>query len=183
MKIFLVEERRDFIFTIRQELKSDYDEVYSLVKASFATTTYSDGTEADYLNAERTKSTFIPELSFVATTETGRIVGQILLYKTNITSQTKLVESLVLSPICVHPEYFHQGIARKMIEHALQKAKTMGYTSVFLCGDPEIYRKLGFRPSYEFGVFHKNDSDAEWCMARELSTNSLSTISGVIDIV
>jgi hypothetical protein len=48
---------------IRQEKTFDYDEVYELVKISFATNPGDDGTTPDYLNELRKKDVFIPELS------------------------------------------------------------------------------------------------------------------------
>ncbi len=96
-----------------------------------------------------------------------------------------MITELVLSPICVHPDYFRRGIARALIEQALALAQEKGYTAVFLCGEPTIYRKLGFIPSCEYGVFHIADKErnAEWCMARELVCGALSGITGTIDIL
>lgn len=169
---------------IRQEKTSDYDEVYHLVEAAFATTSHYDGTEADYLNELRTKDTFIPALSLVAEWgANGKIVGQIVLYRTFIKAKSELIESLVLSPLSVHPDFFHQGIARSMIDRALAIAMDLGYISVFLCGEPNIYNRFGFKPSYSFNVYHKEDAQAEWCMGRELIAGSLKNISGIIDIV
>ena len=172
---------------IRQEKSSDYDEVYQLVKTSFATV-YKDGKEPDeqdYLNELREKEEFIPQLSFVAENDEGKLIGQIVLYKTGInTDQGRRVE-LLLSPICVHPDYFRRGIARMMVETALEKAKKMGFKAVFLCGEPEIYKGLGFVPSYEYNIIHKNDKTktAQWSMVRELFKGALKDISGTIDTV
>lgn len=170
---------------IRQEQVPDYSEVYELVKVSFATASYADGTEADYLNEVRKKDTFISELSLVAEDENGKIIGQIVLYKTNITMSDKTITELVLSPICVHPEYFRRGIARTLMERAFGIAKKMGYTAVFLCGEPEIYRKIGFVPTFEYSIYHITDIErnAEWCMARELIDGALADMSGTIDIL
>ena len=73
---------------IRQEQPADYDEVYELVKKSFATST-NEG-EWDYLNEVRKKDTFIPELSLVAENDDGKLIGQIVLYKTIITALDKV---------------------------------------------------------------------------------------------
>ena len=54
---------------IRQEQPTDYEEVYELVKATFAAST-NEG-EWDYLNEVRRKIGFIPELSLVAQMEDG----------------------------------------------------------------------------------------------------------------
>jgi len=170
---------------IRRECAADYPEVYELVKTSFATLPDADGTEADYLNDVRKKDAFIPELSLVAEHESGKLVGQIVLYKTDIAAHGKTVTELVLSPICVHPDYFGRGIARALMENAFARARDLGYSAVFLCGDPRFYRRFGFAPSCEHGIYHVSDTakNAEWCMARELVCGALEGIGGVVDIV
>lgn len=167
---------------IRQEQPADYNEVYELVKMSFATST-NEG-EWDYLNEVRKKDTFIPELSLVAENDDGKLIGQIVLYKTNITTSDNIYTELLLSPISVHPDYFRRGIARAMMFEAFRIAKIMGFTAIFLCGDPDFYHKLGFKASYEYGIFHIADKTkkAEWCMAFELIPGALTGKAGTIDI-
>lgn len=168
---------------IRQEEVEDYEDVYELVKKSFATSAHADGTEPDYLNEIRKKDSYIPELSLVMENDDGKLIGQVVLYKTFITSFDIEIAELLLSPICVHPDFFRQGIARAMMEKAFQIAKKMGYSAVFLCGDPNFYQKIGFRPTYEFGIFHVNDESkrAEWCMVRELTVGALKNINGTVN--
>ncbi len=167
---------------IRQETPRDYDEVYELVKTAFATST-NEG-EWDYLNEVRKQETFIPELSLVAEDDNGRPVGQIVLYQTSIVMATGTVTELLLSPISVHPDYFRRGIARSMMREAFEIARTMGYSAVFLCGEPDFYHKFGFRPSWEYGIYHVADrtKKAEWCMALELTEGALAGKQGTIDI-
>jgi len=167
---------------IRMEQPSDYDEVECLVKTSFATNADDDGTTHDYLNELRTKDVFIPELSLVVEKD-GFIIGQVVLYKTDITTPIGKRTELLLSPICIHPDYFRQGIARMMTEEALRKAKNMGFGAVFLCGDPDIYGKLGFVPSYRHNIFHKTDVAAQWSMVRELYDGALDGVCGTIDTI
>ena len=169
--------------TIRQEEPRDYPEVYKLVKAAFATVSHADGDEQDYLNELRKKDTFIPALSLVAEMA-DKLVGQIVLYKMDIITPGGAVPQLVLSPVSVHPDYFRRGIARALMEQAYDIARGIGYTAVFLCGDPAVYRGLGYVPSYEFGIYHADDKDqnASWCMARELVPDALDDITGTIDI-
>lgn len=166
---------------IRQETPADYGEVYELVKAAFATST-NEG-EWDYLNEVRKKDTFIRELSLVAE-EDGRIVGQIVLYKTDIITPSGPVTELLLSPISVHPDYFRRGIATAMMREAFENAKQMGYTAVFLCGEPDFYHRFGFKGSYEYGIYHAADKTkrGEWCMALELVEGALADKQGTINI-
>jgi len=168
---------------IRQEQSSDYNEVYQLVKMSFATTPDDDGTTQDYLSELRTKDVFIPELSLVAESDEGTLVGQVVLYKTTITTPQRKLTELLLSPICVHPDYFGRGIARAMVEEALRIARNIGYRAVFLCGDPEIYSKMGFVATYRYNIFHKDEETAEWSMVRELHKGALDGISGTINTI
>ena len=167
---------------IRQEQPSDYDEVYELVKKAFATST-NEG-EWDYLNEVRKKDTFIPELSLVAVNDDGQLIGQIVLYKTEITTSAGVCTELLLSPISVHPQFFGRGIARAMMKEAFQIAKEMGYKAIFLCGEPSFYHKFGFKPTYEFRIFHVADKNqnAEWCMALELISGALAGKAGTINI-
>ena len=201
---------------IRQEQPADYAAVRELVKKSFATLSDDDGTTHDYLDKLREKEVFIPELSLVAESESGQILGQVVLYHTDIKSandnftevtlaptficpehykedfvrpetatheKAKNLGLLVLSPICVHPDYFKQGIARAMMEASFEKAKALGYKAVFLCGEPAFYNKLGFVPTYQYGIYHIKDKKADWCMVRELISGALKNITGTIDIV
>lgn len=167
---------------IRRERPEDYGEVDALVMAAFETGRY-DG-EAEYLEAVRAKATFVPELSLVAE-EAGGIVGQIVLYETEVATEAGQVTALVLSPISVHPAHFRRGIARAMVERVLSIAQEMGYPAVFLCGDPALYRKLGFVPSYQLGITHATDGagTAPWCMVRELTEGALRGVHGTVDIV
>ena len=169
---------------IRQEEPADYAEVYALVKAAFTVDSPGEG-EWDYLNEVRKKPSFIPDLSLVAVTDEHQIVGQIVLYETAVTTDRGAFTALVLSPLSVHPDYFRQGIARAMMTYAFVLARHMGYTAVFLCGDPLFYCKMGFRPSSAYGIYHIADEThtAEWCMALELTENALKNIRGTIDIL
>ena len=164
---------------IRREAPSDYDAVHDLVKSSFATAAHGDGTEADYLRGLRKKACFIPELSLVAEDGSGAIVGQIVLSKTVIVTPHGERAELLLSPVCVHPACFRRGIARALIEEGARLAGEMGFGAVFLCGDPQIYGKLGLVPTYRYNIFHGNDETkaAEWSMVRELYGSALNGAS------
>ena len=70
-----------------------------------------------------------------------------------------------------------------MVEDALKIAAAMGFRAVFLCGDPEIYGRMGFTPTYRYGIFHKNDKTAGWSIVRELYEGALNGITGTIDTV
>lgn len=167
--------------TIRQETANDFEAVYQLIKEAFATTDYSDGTEPDYMNDLRLKPSFIPELSLVAVKD-QQIIGQITLTKTVLPVDDEGRTELLLSPISVDPRYFGQGLGTKMMNVAFEKALSLGYEAVFLCGDPGYYSRLGFVPTYKYGIYHVNDKTAEWCMVKVLKADTLTNMSCTIDI-
>jgi predicted N-acetyltransferase YhbS len=168
---------------IRKETPIDYEEVYAMVKKSFATSNHSDGTEQDYLNTIRKKDTFIPQLSLVAQIN-SKIVGQIVLYETRIKCKDRNEVQLVISPLSVHPDYFKQGVGAKLISEGCKRALENGYKAVFLCGDYAYYSKFGFVPTYKYEIYHKNDiaKNAEWCMVKELEKGFLTAVTGLLDI-
>ena len=43
---------------------------------------------------------------------------------------------------------------RKLVIQALDRARAMGYGAVFLGGDPKLYGRFGFEPSYKYGINH-----------------------------
>lgn len=173
---------KDLAISIRQEMPEDYDEVYKLVKVSFATENHAE--EPDYLNNVRTRDTFIPELSLVAQLDSGQIVGQITLYETSISYGDKKITQLVLSPICVLPDYFHRGIASAMIKEGLIIAKKLGYGAVFLWGKPSFYSQFGFVPTYRYNIRHIQfgEENVDFIMVKELRDEALHSIEGTINI-
>lgn len=96
---------------IRKETKSDYNEVYNVIKTAFETAEHSDGNEHDLVVALRKSDNFIPDLSLVAV-EDNKIVGYILFTKIEIGEY----EELALAPLGILPEYQKQGIGTKLIE-------------------------------------------------------------------
>lgn len=106
------------------------------------------------------------------------------MYKTDITTSDNVYTELLLSPISVHPDFFRRGIASKMMKEAFQIARGMGFTAIFLCGNPDFYHKFGFKGSYKYAILHIADKTqkAEWCMALELIPDALINKAGTINI-
>ena len=146
---------------IRQESHKDYKEIISLVLRSFREgTNYSDGTDIIALIEEiRDSKYYIPELSFVAELE-GKIVGHFLFSKFPLSStkngnyidegKNNLV---MLAPVAVHADYFHQGIGSTMITKSIQKVKELGFKGITVEGDYHFYNRIGFKTSSEFQIY------------------------------
>jgi predicted N-acetyltransferase YhbS len=143
---------------IRPETTDEHEEVNELIYKAFAES-YDVNTGTfmiEHFKEERKKDTFIPELSLIALLENGKIVGQVTLYKTDIITDSGSNTQLTLSQSAVLPDYRMRGIMREMVTYVLSKAKEMGYVAVFLGGNPAVYGRYGFEPSYKYGIYHEN---------------------------
>lgn len=176
---------------IRQESHKDYKEIISLVLRSFREgTNYSDGTDIIALIEEiRDSKYYIPELSFVAELE-GKIVGHFLFSKFPLSStkngnyidegKNNLV---MLAPVAVHADYFHQGIGSTMITKGIQKVKELGFKGITVEGDYHFYNRIGFKTSSEFQIYPTSGiplTEPRCMMCQEMYTGALKDVQGYI---
>ncbi|QUW23802.1 N-acetyltransferase [Sporosarcina sp. Marseille-Q4063] len=163
---------------IRQEQVEDYELTERVVKLAFADAKHSDKKEHELVSRIRKSDSFIPKLSLVATDiDSDKIVGHILLSKIKINK----AESLALAPVSVLPEYQNQSIGGLLISEALKEAEVLGYNSVVVLGHPEYYPKFGFKKASLWGITAPFEVPDEAFMAIELSENTLSGVSGVVE--
>lgn len=160
---------------IRKETKSDYDEVYNVVKTAFETAEHSDGNEQDLVVALRKSDNFIPDLSLVAI-EYNKIVGYILFTKIKIGEY----EELALAPLGILPEYQKQGIGKKLIEKGHQIAKELGYHYSIVLGSETYYSKSGYSPAINYGIKAPFEVSNENFMAIKLN-NTNKEIIGIVE--
>lgn len=165
---------------IRTETENEFNQIYDLVKIAFQTAKVSNGKEQDFTIELRSSGNYIQELSLVAEEE-GKLVGHVMLTKTYITNCESKFEALLLAPISVLLESRNKGIGSELIKESFRLAKKLGYTVVFLVGDPAYYQRFGFRPAVNFGIKHTYEIPDENVMACELVPNALKGICGKID--
>lgn len=162
---------------IRQENESDYDKVFSLVQAAFATTEHSDGDEQNLVTRLRKSEAFVPELSLVAEVN-DEIVGHILFTKIRIGESDIL--ALGLAPLAVLPELQKHGIGGKLIEAGHKIAKELGYVYSIVLGHEEYYPRFGYKPASVYGIKPPFPVNDENFMAIKLVEDEKATISGTV---
>ena len=88
----------------------------------------------------------------------GQVVGHTLL--TSMThEQGGSVRGLVgLAPLAVRPETQRRGIGRALVREALRQSAEHRVAAVFVLGDPDFYRPLGFEPASNHGLTSKYDA-------------------------
>lgn len=176
---------------IRPEAHKDYKEIISLILRSFREgTDYSDGTNIIALVEEiRDSKYYIPELSFVAELD-GKIVGHFLFSHFPISAKPDGTRTdpedqsvVMLAPVSVHADHFHQGIGSTMIRLGIEQVKKYGYKGITVEGDYRFYNRVGFRTSSEFSIYPTSGfpmQEPRCMMCQETYPGSLRGIHGYI---
>lgn len=177
--------------TIRPEEHKDYKSIVSMILRSFQEETdYSDGTDIIALVEEiRDSEYYIPELSFVAELN-GTIVGHFLFSRFPLSPSKESghgdaanTEIVILAPVSVHADYFHQGIGTAMLTMGIEKVKEMGFKGITVEGNYKFYNKVGFRTSSEYNIFPTSGipmEEPKCMMCQETYKGSLDGIKGFI---
>ena len=155
---------------IREAKTSDYNEIYNLVKTAFLTAQVSDGSEQDFVYELRKREGYIPSLELVME-EQNELVGHGI---------DGISHGLLVAPLCVKKEYRNQKVGSRLMEEAMKRALQLGYTSLFLVGNPEYYHRFGFRSTRSYGIENRSEIPDEFVMAVELVENVLTKCGGYV---
>ena len=98
--------------------------------------------EADLV--ERLRGDFDSVISLAAE-QSGEIVGHIMLSRMNVSGGGRAWRALGLGPVAVLPGAQGGGAGSELIRGALGIAKATGEELVFVLGEPDYYRRFGFR--------------------------------------
>jgi len=168
-------------YRIRQENATDWPAIYSLIRIAFETAKVKDGDEQDFATGLRTSERYIPELSLVAEQD-GMLIGHVMLTHTVLHQDTgEDVDVLLLAPLSVLLEYRNRGVGGALVEEACRTAKELGYTAVFLCGDPAYYNRFGFRQSSGWGITAIQSIPDQYVLVKELKEGFLDSVQGKIE--
>jgi len=125
---------------IRQETAADIEAISAVTLAAFTDHPISKQTEPFIIHALRAAGALA--LSLVAQVD-GRIVGHVAFSPITIADGT--AGWYGLGPVSVLPDCQRQGIGKTLIEEGLSRLKAMGAQGCALVGDPNYYRRFGFR--------------------------------------
>lgn len=171
---------------IRQEQPEDYAAIYQMIKTAFETAKVKDGDEQDFADRLRAGNKYIRELALVAE-ENGSIIGHIMLTRTAVRNDEQAgpdFAAVLLAPLAVALEYRSKGVGGQLVTTALNQARAMGYTAVFIAGDPAYYGRFGFVSTKGYNIRCTLDVPKEFIdciMVCELVPNALCGISGLVD--
>lgn len=166
---------------IRTVTKNDYDEIYKFIQEAFKTAEVSDGTEQDFVQTLRKSRNYLPELEFDAYNN-NLLISHIMLTKQNLICN-KPVNAVLVAPFSIKLEYRNSGIGSALMQHALKEAVKQNYSAAFLIGNPEYYKRFGFRQCIEYNIKNISEVPDKFVLAHELVPNSFKNITGEIKII
>jgi len=125
---------------LREETTADIDAVTEVTIAAFKNLPVSNQTEQFIIKALR--SAVALTISLVAIVD-ERVVGHIAFSPVVMSDGTKSWYGL--GPISVLPECQKQGIGKALVNEGLSMLKNMGGQGCALVGDPNYYKRFGFK--------------------------------------
>jgi putative acetyltransferase len=163
---FIPSRRRQVL--IRHEQSGDAAAVFAVHAAAFPT-----DAEARLVDALRGAGQL--SISLVAE-DGGQVVGHVAFSPVTLASTTG---GLGLAPLAVIPARQRQGIGGQLVREGLSAAATSGAKFVVVLGDPEYYRRFGFRRAGAVGLGNEYGADEEF-MVLELQPGSLPPAGGLV---
>jgi len=85
-----------------------------------------------------------------------------------------------LAPLAVRPALQRRGIGTLLMRAAIAGARDAGYGFMVLLGDPDYYRRFGFRTAATLGLACEFEAPEEAFMALELAPGALAGASGLV---
>ncbi len=125
---------------IRNEKNSDIEAISEVIITAFRHHPISNHTEHFIVNALRDAGALT--VSLVAEVA-GQVVGHIAFSPVTLSDGSQNWHGL--GPVSVLPEFQNQGIGKTLIREGLSLLKALGSKGCALVGDPDYYRKFGFR--------------------------------------
>jgi putative acetyltransferase len=146
-------------WAIRLEQPVDLDQIHDLHREAFR-----GPHEAELVDAIRSSPFFIPELSLVAVTDDGSVLGHVLISQIELRpdgDDDAPVTVLALAPVAVLPQHQGRGIGGTLVREALAMADEREEPIVAVLGAPSFYGRFGFSPAAGHGLRSPYDDAGE----------------------
>lgn len=152
-------------WSIRPEQPIDLDQIHDLHRDAFR-----GPTEAELVDAIRSGTGFIPELSLVAATDDGSVLAHILLSHVGFdpTGPDSIRQDvLALAPHAVLPPHQGRGIGSALMRDALSLADDREEPFTVVLGSPAFYERFGFVAASTHGIDGPYDAAGEAFQVRQ----------------
>lgn len=119
-----------------------------------------------------------PILSLVAE-QNNEIIGNIIFSSVKIEGLEGL-SAYILAPLAVTPPVQRRGIGTQLINQGLEILKERGAEIVFVYGDPNYYKRTGFKAGHSIQPPHTLKYPKEAWMAQELVNGIIAETRGLL---
>ncbi len=173
---------KEYKINIRLEKENDFFEVENLTREAFWNVYRPGCLEHLVVHNLRQSDCYVKDLDYVLETD-GKIIANIVYAVSNVTDDSGVNrEVLIFGPISVLPEYQKKGYGEKLISFTVKKAKDLGYAAIIITGNPEYYKKYGFIPCSDYGIYYDGlpkSEPAPFFMIKVLDEEKSKNIKGV----
>lgn len=165
-------------FIIRLERPEDVIAVEALTREAFWNLHVPGCSEHLAARQLRASRDFLPELDLVAV-EDGRLIGNIMFTRSRVVgSMNENFETITFGPVSVLPECQNRGVGRSLIERGLMLAREAGHSAVIIYGNPDYYKKYGFRSGRDYGILTADGKYHAALLVLPLVPSALNGVSG-----
>jgi predicted N-acetyltransferase YhbS len=105
------------------------------------------------------------------------LVGTVRLWRVRLGRGRR---GLMLGPLAVDERRRGEGIGTMLMEAAMARIEAAGEPSVFLVGDPDYYRRFGFKPDPTTGLHLPGPVERRRFLGREFRPGALSKANGLV---
>jgi putative acetyltransferase len=147
---------------IRPESPADIAAIHTVTIAAFKDHPHSEQTEQLIINRLRVAGML--HLSLVAELQ-GEVVGHAAFSRVELSDGSR--DWFGLGPISVLPSHQGQGIGGALIRRGLDRLREQAAAGCVVMGDPDFYRKFGFRNDPRFVL---KDCAPQYFLAQPLSS-------------
>ena len=163
---------------VRKERPEDVVTVEALTRLAFWNLHVPGCSEHLVARQLRASCDFVPELDFVAESD-GRVVGNIMFSRSRVVgSNQENFETVTFGPVSVLPACQRRGVGRALIEQGISRAREAGFAAVIIYGNPDYYRKYGFRPGKDFDIRTADGKFAAALQVLPLFPGALNGVAG-----
>ncbi|WP_230353654.1 GNAT family N-acetyltransferase [Lelliottia sp. WAP21] len=157
---------------IRVEIGIDAPGIDALLRRSFP-----DDSEARLVQDLREDG--LITLGLVATDDEGQVVGYVAFSPVSVEGEE--LQWVGMAPLAVDENYRGQGLARQLVYEGLDSLNEFGYAAVVTLGDPEFYRRLGFKQAAHHDLRCRWPGTEAAFQLHPLADDALNGVSGLVE--
>ena len=168
--------------TIRNEQPADYRRVEEITRQAFWNLYVPGASEHHLVHTMRHHADYMPELSNVIERQ-GEIVGSIHFTRAWVVDPSGgEIPVIHLGPVSISPELHRQGLGRRLITHAIDRARALGHRAIVLGGFTYHYHPYGFVGTKKWGITMPDGKFYTGIMALPLYDGALDGVSGALKL-